>query len=240
VREWFVPISATYASPATLGRTDSGIAHIILYEDSSLRYDFRISNLRSGDAITGVTLNSGNPITNGAVLADLKPRVSSNYVTGGVFHLSGPLYDSLLSNAPIYFNVTSTQNTNGLIRGQLNSTITLAADVRLTGAEEVPPVTTTASGLAVIRVTSDRTVYSRVTVDNIETNDQVTMAHIHAGPRGVNGPIIVPLANAPADFNVQRTQTISVAKYDSLMTLPTYVNVHSTRNPAGKIRGQIR
>jgi hypothetical protein len=122
----------------------------------------------------------------------------------------------------------------------LNSTITLAANVPLQGSQEVPPVTTTATGLAVIRLTSDKTVYSLITVDNVEPTDQLTMAHIHAGAPGQNGPIIVPLANAPSDFNVPRTITINDTQYDSLMTLPVYVNVHSILNPAGKLRGQIK
>lgn len=240
IKEWFVPFSATYANPATPGRVDSGTAHIILYQDSSIRYDFRVPNLQSGDALTGVTFNAGDPITNGPVLRNLQPRISNNYVSGGVFHLSPSLMDSLLTDMPLYINVTSSQNTNGLLRGQLNENIALAANVALSGANEVPPVNTTATGTAVIRVTADRTVYSNVTVTNVEPADQLTMAHIHVGAAGQNGPIIVPLASSASDFNQTRTFSISSTQYDSLVALPLYVNVHSQLSPAGKIRGQIK
>jgi hypothetical protein len=149
--------------------------------------------------------------------------------------------DSLLANtADIYFSVQSATRPNGLARGQLNTTVTLAADVQLTGANEVPPVNTTATGRAVIRVTANRKVYSIVTVNNVEPADQMTAAHIHRGAPGVNGPILVPLATSPAEFGVPRTISIDEATYNSLMTNPLYVNAHSTLFPAGKVRGQIK
>ncbi len=240
IREWFVPFSASYAAPAVAGRTDSGVVHFLLYEDNSLRYDFKVFNLKSGDAITGATLNAGNPVTNGPVLLDLMPRISGTYVSGAAFNLSPALMSSLMGDSAIYFNVASTQNTSSLLRGQLNAKITLAANVALSGSQEVPPVATTAAGVAVVRVTADKQVYSRITVDNLEPADQLNAAHIHAGAAGTNGPVIVQLAGNASDFGTVKTVAISDAKYDSLMTLPLYVNVHSTLNPAGKIRGQIK
>src|SRR5689334_19998872 len=61
-------------------------------------------------------------------------------------------------------------------------------NVTLTGSNEVPPVTSPASGTANITVKSDHTVSGRITV----TGMTATAAHIHVGAPGANGPVIVP------------------------------------------------
>jgi hypothetical protein len=60
---------------------------------------------------------------------------------------------------------------------------------KLSGAEEVPPVLTDTFGLAKFKVSrnENRSGY-RLIVNNI--ND-FTVAHIHIGRRGVNGPVVV-------------------------------------------------
>ena len=59
----------------------------------------------------------------------------------------------------------------------------------LTGAQEVPPVKTSAKGTAKINVASDKTVSGSVTTSGING----VAAHIHQGATGRNGPVIVPL-----------------------------------------------
>src|SRR2546430_13906202 len=58
-----------------------------------------------------------------------------------------------------------------------------ATSVKLSGAEEVPPVSASGSGSGTIRVNSDGTVSGSVTTTGVEG----TMAHIHHGAKGQNG-----------------------------------------------------
>ena len=69
-----------------------------------------------------------------------------------------------------------------------------AADqaVALTGAQEVPAVTTDAKGTANITIGVDKTVSGRVTTTGIAG----TVAHIHLAEPGKNGPPIVTLTKS--------------------------------------------
>src|SRR5262245_23059519 len=62
-------------------------------------------------------------------------------------------------------------------------------NVSLSGAQEVPPVKTAASASGSFVIASDRSVRGGITTANIDA----TMAHIHAGKAGQNGPVIIPL-----------------------------------------------
>jgi hypothetical protein len=123
-----------------------------------------------------------------------------------------------------------------------------------------PPVISDATGVATFQLSQDGTELSyRVNVGNIEN---VTQAHIHWGPRGVNGPIIVwlypdgpPLQLIPGrSSGTLATGTITDDRVldgvvDGVETVEdlvreilagnAYVNVHTLQFPPGEIRGQI-
>jgi hypothetical protein len=77
---------------------------------------------------------------------------------------------------------------------------------RLTGAEEVPPRVTEASGRAVFKLSRDgQTLEWSLTVRELSN---VVQAHIHLGARGANGPVVLFLlgaANPPANGNPPTT-----------------------------------
>jgi hypothetical protein len=107
----------------------------------------------------------------------------------------------------------------------------------LTGAQEVPPVSTTASGRSTIAVASDRSVSGSVIVSGIEA----TAAHIHQGAMGANGPVIVPLAKTSATtFSVPAGAKLTDAQYAALQEGKLYINVHSAAHPGGEIRLQMK
>jgi len=65
-----------------------------------------------------------------------------------------------------------------------------------------------------------------------------TAAHIHGGKRGVAGPVIVPLCG-PCKSGQAGTTKISKAVVAALEGNRAYVNVHTAKNAAGEIRGQV-
>ena len=62
--------------------------------------------------------------------------------------------------------------------------------------------------------------------------------HIHTGKAGVAGPVVVTLC---AKNCVPRTGKVTVKKavVAALRAGTAYLNVHTAKNPAGEIRGQI-
>ena len=124
-------------------------------------------------------------------------------------------------------------------------------------SQEAPGVVTQAQGQVLFKLNKDGTEISyKLIVANIEN---VTVAHIHLGEAGVNGPPIVFLfgpVDPPVTQNgplIEGTFTESdliprpalgfSGTFEELLALManggTYVNVHTTAYPGGEIRGQI-
>ena len=135
---------------------------------------------------------------------------------------------------------------------------------RLGGLEQVPSVSTEASGSFVANLV-DGVLDYHLRYDGIETS--VRFAHIHLGQARTNGGVAVFLCdntgNAPAgtpacpemagevsgslraeDVIGPVDQGIEPGEFEELVAAlragATYVNVHSEAFPAGEIRGQIR
>jgi hypothetical protein len=72
---------------------------------------------------------------------------------------------------------------------------------------------------------------------NIET---ATAAHVHLGPRGVAGPVVIPLSVAANPGSGCTTIAADLAAAISADPKAYYVNVHNATFPAGAIRGQLK
>jgi hypothetical protein len=111
-----------------------------------------------------------------------------------------------------------------------------AVSVKLSGAEEVPPVSASGSGSGTIRVNADGTVSGSVSTTGVEG----TMAHIHQGAKGQNGPVIIPLTKNGDTYTVPPGTKLNDAQMKAFKEGNLYVNVHTARNKGGEVRGQIQ
>ena len=111
-----------------------------------------------------------------------------------------------------------------------------AMKVNLTGAEEVPPANTSGSGSGSFRVADDGTITGSVTTKDVKG----TMAHIHQGAKGANGPVIVPLDKNGDTYTVPAGRKLTSAQMDALKKGQLYVNVHSDRYKGGEVRAQLQ
>jgi hypothetical protein len=122
----------------------------------------------------------------------------------------------------------------------------------LTGMEEVPPVNTNSTGIALFELLNNHIDF-KVNVTNL---DNIKSAQIHLGEFGQNGEIIVSLLKSlsPVDVHngtlvegqVTPSDLVGPLKgktINELMQLfnntKTYVNIQTEQYPNGEIRGQI-
>ena len=131
-------------------------------------------------------------------------------------------------------------------------TFTFTAD--LSGGNEVPGVVTGSGGTATVTLNVATNVVTWV-IDVYNLPTGVTASHIHAGSPGVAGPVIVNftvVANTSNDFRISGSANLSEIvprpaqginsaedARQALLNGDTYVNVHSSANPGGEIRGQL-
>ena len=112
--------------------------------------------------------------------------------------------------------------------------------------QEAPGATGDASGFFSYTVNGSELCY---TIEVRDMTGAPVAAHIHLAPRGVPGPVVVPLAAPPA-----ATSTVSAcitaseggamtpAELAAIVANPGayYVNVHTAVWPAGEVRGQLK
>ena len=109
--------------------------------------------------------------------------------------------------------------------------------VKLTGAEETPPVMTSASATGTITVAADKSVHGTIKTKGIDG----TMAHIHMGAPGQSGPPIITLKKgAGGVWSVPAGSKLTDEQYASFKAGNLYVNVHSAAHKAGEIRAQLK
>ena len=111
-----------------------------------------------------------------------------------------------------------------------------AMKVSLTGAEEVPPAKSDGKGSGSFRVAEDGTISGSVTTEGVKG----TMAHIHQGAKGQNGPVIVPLTKNGDTYTVPEGRKLTQGQLEALKQGNLYVNVHSDRYKGGEVRAQLK
>lgn len=114
-----------------------------------------------------------------------------------------------------------------------------AKDVKviLSGAEETPPVTTTATGEAHFHIAKDHAVTGTIKTTGIEG----TAAHIHVGAPGEAGPPIITLEKgADGTWKIPKGSKLTDEQLADFKSGKLYVNVHSDQHKPGEIRGQLK
>lgn len=188
-------------------------------------------------AIMGAHLHAGSMGTNGPVAIDLTSSINGNTIIASVDPTS-ILSDLMAGN--IYINLHTSANPNGEIRGQLIMDNRLPFDALINGDQEVPPVTTSAMGLADIKL---NTTFDTLWYDVVATglSAAASGAHFHNGVPGVSGSVVYDISN---DINGNRITGMATGNdvallIEDLLRGNLYINIHNSNNPGGEIRGQV-
>lgn len=124
----------------------------------------------------------------------------------------------------------------------------------LNGGDETPALLTGAVATAIVSV-DQKNEELAVTLTIYNLPAATTAGHIHIGPKGVAGPVVInfPIPTGrtddlslqfragPKDF-VARPEIGINTMTDAIQAIllgNAYVNVHTTAHPAGEIRGQL-
>ena len=151
--------------------------------------------------------------------------------------LSNSTLRLLLAGALAAFVAGCGSTTSGAAMGGSAGGSAGGSSLTLTGGEEVPPVTTSATGTGRFTVGSDGSIQGKVTTTGIDG----TAAHIHMAPRGQNGGVIVPLAKSgDNEWSTASGAKLTDAQLAAYRAGGLYVNVHSAANPGGEVRAQLK
>jgi hypothetical protein len=254
-------LSGAQEVPAT-GSTATGTATVTV-DAAKTTITVNMTTQGFASAVTASHIHFGAAGVNGGIMFSLfagpgafpatltKTLTSVDFTaTAGAATFTDAVNAILNGNA--YINVHTQANVGGEIRGQLGP-VSLAA-VTLSGTQEfqTPAVVTTATGSATFQLDNAQ---SAITVNLVTSGlTNVTASHIHFGKPGANGGIMFSIFAAPATFTSPLTKTLTVADFtavpasgintvadamNAILSGNAYVNVHTSANPNGEIRGQI-
>jgi hypothetical protein len=202
---------------------------------AELSWKLEFSGL-SGNAIAA-HIHVAAPGVAGPVRVPLCAPCSSGVT--GTATIAADVLDAIL-NGRAYVNVHTPTNPAGEIRDQVG--VAAAVKTTLRAAQERPkPKGKLAKAKGTFTATVTRTGTSGVITWRLtfsKLSGRAIAAHIHSGARGKAGPVIVPLC-APCRSGARGRATVSESVLDALESGRTYVNVHTPKNPAGEIRGQL-
>jgi Cu/Zn superoxide dismutase len=145
-----------------------------------------------------------------------------------------------IQNDRAYVNVHTKTNPAGEVRGQVSPAVTVKTSMRAS-QERPKPKGSVRRARGAFTVTITKQSSSAVLVWQLtfsRLTGKAFAAHIHSGARGKPGPVIVPLC-APCRTGARGRATVNASVLKALQSGRTYVNVHTAKNPAGEIRGQV-
>jgi hypothetical protein len=134
-----------------------------------------------------------------------------------------------------YANVHSPgAGANGEIRGQILRPGEKLYVAKLSGAEETPPVISTASASAAVILDAAK---ANIRYHLVLTGITPTAAHIHKGLATEAGAVVIPLT--PVGAKIDGTAAVTADQATDLAEGHFYANVHTALNSNGEIRGQL-
>ncbi|HEY3271538.1 MAG TPA: CHRD domain-containing protein [Geothrix sp.] len=232
LRVSFANLTGGQEAPATTS-TATGFGSLAV---NALTGAVQGSVVTAGITGTAAHIHEGAPGVAGPILISLTDAGGGMWVVPPGATLTSAQVTSW-QNGTLYVNVHTSANPGGEIRGQLNLSAPVTQAATLSGANEVPPTPSVATGSGAVGI-------NPITLElsgGLSTSGITgTGAHIHEAPVGTAGPIIVPLGNAGGGvWTVPAGTRFASGQFASWRAANLYVNVHSTAYPSGEIRGQL-
>jgi hypothetical protein len=214
-----------------------GVAHLTLtpkLDSLIIRLDY--TGLQS--AFSAAHIHLGWPGVSGGVVFTLPAPVNNIIKTVITGPTLTPAFIADLFLGKYYVNVHSVNLIDGEIRGQITPEADINFSCILNAIQETPtPTNPNVFGVASFKLAKHNGVLSyNVLVNNL--SGPITNGHIHKGVPGVAGPVVQGLTmigNNKFKGTLDPTSFLTALFKDSL-----YINVHTTANPDGEARGQLK
>ena len=209
----------------------------------SLWYDVLLDSLTG--AVAASHIHNGAAGVDGGVAVALN-AANGNWISGVITgnDLTADLVRSLLRGEN-YINVHTAANAAGEVRGQIYKHARSGYTVLLNAEQETHNVDNAlAHGSGIVTVDRDRTnVHYMIVVNGL--SGPVTGAHFHNAAMDMDGGVIYDLSgsfsksgNSDGAFGYW-TGTFNATEDAKILAGEVYVNVHTTANAAGEVRGQV-
>jgi hypothetical protein len=245
------PLDGAQEVPPVVTAATGEATVVISPDDSTIWYIVEYSGLSGALAAAHIHTGAAG-IAGGVILpltASASPMVGT--LTAADFTASGSVTTFAEAVAAIkagatYVNLHTAANPGGEIRGQVVAKGD-AHFVALDGAQEVPAVTTAATGSGWVVISADGSTITYY-VEYGGLSGAAAAAHIHLGEAGTAGGVLLPLTVSASPMlgtltSADLTPTGSVTDFAGAVAAieagSTYFNVHTAANPGGEIRGQI-
>lgn len=224
---WVATLTGAQEMPAVTTAANGHASLIVNRAQTSIRYHVTTTGLTP----TGAQIQSAIATLAGPVIYQLTPVAT---VIDGVQAITAS------DNAEIvdrhwYINILTASNSNGELRGQVLQPGETLYTGSLSGSEETPPVTTSATGNAQFVFDPAGT---SLRYEAIFSGLEATAAHIHIGAVGMAGPVVYPLTLL-SPTSAKGHQPVTSSDVLDLDAGLLYINAHTVANPNGEIRGQI-
>ena len=127
--------------------------------------------------------------------------------------------------------------TAGILAGTAAATMSPVVSSKLSGKAETPRGAPAGSGIVTLHLDAKK---GTVCWDfkGVKGFAGPSAAHIHKGPAGTAGPVVVPFGAAYKAKGCTKAAATTIAAIEEHPNA-YYVNVHSAKYPAGAIRGQL-
>jgi hypothetical protein len=188
-----------------------------------------------GMTATSAHIHSASAGANGDVIVNLVQTSPGTWSVPDGTTLSESQASNFVSG-DLYADAHSVANPNGEIRGQIGRDVYMS---HMTAAQQVPPTTSTATGVGRMVVNSvDRQFAATMTLSGMTA----ISAHIHIGAAGTTGPVLFSLTETPAGSGVWVAPSDARLSDDQMNQLKAgnlYFDAHSAAFSNGEIRGQV-
>jgi mono/diheme cytochrome c family protein len=193
----------------------------------------------SGVTATGVVIGDAYAGNTGSTLMTLTQVGTGSQwnLPAGATLNAAQLTD--LAAGRLYVLAASAANPQGEVRGQITPANVTVRFITLSGAQEVPPVATSATGVAAVTV--DATGLKASVHVHTTGLTSITGAQLQTGAAGAVGSTLAALVVDTNDANHYLSEAISISAADlsNFTGNNWYVNVYTAAHSGGEIRAQV-